>query len=1502
MGWQDAPVVDDDAPAAAPSATSSTPAWMSAPEVATPADTTDQVSRRAQQDARAAETNQDQTDRGVANGRLAPSFTDQLAEPWHGETMGSLFKQNAFIRLGTYLQRKAELSTELEGKLDDDPKAPTDRLQRQTYLNDQVDAEYKKRYAKEQTPDIEWSKLPKQVVKAVTDNPAGFVSQLVKGFVVDPEMLFNPELGAARAVTGVGKAAQVARSAARSAEVGATMGAQSAGISAAQQLEETGDVSGTKVAQEGATGAAMGVTLMGGIEAAKVAADVGIRAVAARKGATVSKEVKAEIDTAIDTAVASGTSPTDALIATLKKHGMAEGEAEHMAAAIEPTQKPKEASNATDTEGQEGQAGNDQGVRSEEGDAGVLRDGEQGQGEGAGQEAQGQVAPKARTLDGIKALAKDHGILMEEADSGFHASDGSVAYIPSANADPALLHGANREQVAAHELGHALLQKWGMNGDIKGPPFAELRKQLRDVSRELFPSKWAAHPDHMAKSGELMADGIAAWLQHPELRPRLSELDRWLGGRLGDLDRPRAPGDLPPLEFTKEPAPPQSKEAPVARAPDDGTWFHYTREPGVRELDPAKSNPGNARGPGVYLSKDASYSGSHKAPRKDKQGNLAAESQPGELLTTKLEPTREARLFDEGTMLSPDEARGLLSDAGMENTEIGQVLGRMKAVSGKRVNAALNKFFGGEWRHSNAFLKEKGYTGVKFADAQGRQLASVWDKTKAEPPGDWGKQAGRIDPKMLAALGLASIGGMGVYALTGDKSKAIGVAAAMGLLPFAKGIVSRLGKGVAAIDRAIGTDRRFDTKQVFRDYYRNPGAELRGRRVEARHGGDAERGARHQGLLRAYPRLHARAPRHARSTPQEAGRGGRAAQVPRPHGASAAGRRRAACADRELSAGPVPEEAVPIVARHSRRHRARGWFRGNYTGMSPTSKHALQKVIPDYRTVDALIKAGQARPGAAHRQPVRDGGAVRQGAQQDDRQQEAHRDAARHTPGRDAPTTRATWCRCRSSCPSPPVTRRRASRRATRFERSRCSRTILAEQDKMRDLEPLRHHERAAATTCRSSTRARGPARAQGHRRAAEAAVRHVRPGRDARALYALSMAAKSALFSFSLFHAGALATVAGTMALTRPRCGARLPEARGDGHGHAVPPEVAHWLEHGLTLFHHVQDVDPSFFQRAAQPRREVRRGVARSTPACRPWPRSRASGSRTRRSTTFMWARCTRRSSSQPRWPRRSAGWRRTRPATDGQGGARDRHRRERPVRRHQLVRAGQQRAGRCRAHVATALFAAGAPLAADHAALPRLAARVGARLERGRQGAMPGLDAKASDSLYRSYLLMSGLTYLGLAQMLQQHYTKENIWEKDDWTYVDMGDGRRIQLNKHFMEVPHLISDPVKFMLNKLNYMPKETLAQVFSKEYLTHKANAKGGDDFYGPPMKDRSATGRVVHAAKALVSPITVQNLFEDPAKAVSGFFGIPVYGSTFEQQAARKAEAKAKRSAAKSKG
>ena len=115
------------------------------------------------------------------------------------------------------------------------------------------------------------------------------------------------------------------------------------------------------------------------------------------------------------------------------------------------------------------------------------------------------------------------------------------------------------------------------------------------------------------------------------------------------------------------------------------------------------------------------------------------------------------------------------------------------------------------------------------------------------------------------------------------------------------------------------------------------------------------------------------------------------------------------------------------------------------------------------------------------------------------------------------------------------------------------------------------------------------------------------------------------------------------------------------------------------------------------------------------------------------------------------------------------------------------------------------------------------------------------------------------------------------------VDLGDGRKLQLSKHFMEPIHWLLKPGQQALNKLGYVPKQALEQALNQQYLSTK----------GAPKIEGGAMGRVEHALGGAM-PITGQQAFENGVMpALSGFFGFPVYGKT-EEQSIDKAKESAK--------
>jgi len=152
------------------------------------------------------------------------------------------------------------------------------------------------------------------------------------------------------------------------------------------------------------------------------------------------------------------------------------------------------------------------------------------------------------------------------------------------------------------------------------------------------------------------------------------------------------------------------------------------------------------------------------------------------------------------------------------------------------------------------------------------------------------------------------------------------------------------------------------------------------------------------------------------------------------------------------------------------------------------------------------------------------------------------------------------------------------------------------------------------------------------------------------------------------------------------------------------------------------------------------------------------------------------------------------------------------------------------------------------------------------------IPGQKLSVSDQMYRAYFLGSALLYATIGDALNLHFSGHHLWENQDPTYVDMGNGQKLQLSKHFMEPFHWIQHPGQTILNKMGYVPKEALSQAMGKEFITTSG---------GPPMKDTSLPGRLTHAAKGML-PITTQQ--SSPEATALGAVGFPIYGHSEEEK------------------
>ena len=142
-----------------------------------------------------------------------------------------------------------------------------------------------------------------------------------------------------------------------------------------------------------------------------------------------------------------------------------------------------------------------------------------------------------------------------------------------------------------------------------------------------------------------------------------------------------------------------------------------------------------------------------------------------------------------------------------------------------------------------------------------------------------------------------------------------------------------------------------------------------------------------------------------------------------------------------------------------------------------------------------------------------------------------------------------------------------------------------------------------------------------------------------------------------------------------------------------------------------------------------------------------------------------------------------------------------------------------------------------------------------------------------LHRQYILRSALYYTVVGSALNMAFSGKPIWENADPTYIDMGDGRKMQWSKHTMEPVHWLTNTRQQALNKLSQVIKIPAEQLMNVEYLS-----AGG---HAPSIGEGE---RLRHIAKSL-SPIAVQQQFDTEAgSGIAGFLGSPIYGKTETQR------------------
>lgn len=188
-----------------------------------------------------------------------------------------------------------------------------------------------------------------------------------------------------------------------------------------------------------------------------------------------------------------------------------------------------------------------------------------------------------------------------------------------------------------------------------------------------------------------------------------------------------------------------------------------------------------------------------------------------------------------------------------------------------------------------------------------------------------------------------------------------------------------------------------------------------------------------------------------------------------------------------------------------------------------------------------------------------------------------------------------------------------------------------------------------------------------------------------------------------------------------------------------------------------------------------------------------------------------------------------------------------------------------------------------------------------------------------MYGRYLLGGLTSYIAIGEAMNYafsgHGMQDNKPTKKNPNYaeqakakmmIDFGDGRFIQLSKHFTDFPDVVLEPGKAFFNKMATLPATALQLATNKQYLGYE---------YAPPVSyskapayasPQGALDVIKHLTRAM-APISGQQVFTgtgdfDQAqleRALYGFGGMPLRGLNAKEKAAMRKKENARKAAAK---
>lgn len=165
---------------------------------------------------------------------------------------------------------------------------------------------------------------------------------------------------------------------------------------------------------------------------------------------------------------------------------------------------------------------------------------------------------------------------------------------------------------------------------------------------------------------------------------------------------------------------------------------------------------------------------------------------------------------------------------------------------------------------------------------------------------------------------------------------------------------------------------------------------------------------------------------------------------------------------------------------------------------------------------------------------------------------------------------------------------------------------------------------------------------------------------------------------------------------------------------------------------------------------------------------------------------------------------------------------------------------------------------------------------------------MNPRTLADLHRQYLARSAFYFAVIGDGLNYSFSGHHLWENKDPTRIDLGDGRTMQLSKHFTEPIHDIMHPDQATLNKLGVLPKQLGEQLMNKEYLS----AGGSQSIIKPDDSFMTAAGkRLGHLVKSPIPIPVQQGIKQGPEAMALGMIGVPIYGQTYKEREESKKQA-----------